>query len=212
MHEATNVDAVGVVEECTSNSIFTQLKSGSLEDDSNRGRAEEVHTLLMATALRGEGVAGVAETLAALLDRAVLIEDVYHEVLAEADWTEPSTQDRLVTDVTLEGAPVARIHVATGGSEDPGLSGLDVRAVEHATVVTALELLRARTAAEVEQRIRGSLVSDQLASDSADQASSCGPGPSTRPDLGSTLADQASHPKSAASASTPVESSGSTTA
>ena len=129
-------------------------------------RAEEVHTLLMATALRGEGVAGVAEALAALLDRAVLIEDVYHEVLAEADWTEPSTQDRLVTDVTLEGAPVARIHVATGGSEDPGLSGLDVRAVEHATVVTALELLRARTAAEVEQRIRGSLVSDLLASDS----------------------------------------------
>ena len=131
-------------------------------------RAEEVHTLLMATALRGEGVAGVAESLSALLGRGVLIEDVYDEVLAEAGWAGPDTRDHLVADVTLDGTDVARIHVATRDSDDPGLSGLDVRAVEHATVVTALELLRARTAAEVEQRIRGSLVSDLLASDGAD--------------------------------------------
>ena len=130
-------------------------------------RAEEVHTLLMATALRGEGVAGVAGALSALLRRGILIEDVYREVLAEADWAGPGTQDQLVADVTLEGAAVAHIHVAANDSEDSGLSGLDVRAVEHATVVTALELLRARTAAEVEQRIRGSLVSDLLTSDSA---------------------------------------------
>ena len=46
VHEATNVDADGVVEECTSNSSFAQLKSGSLVEASKRGRAEEVHTVV----------------------------------------------------------------------------------------------------------------------------------------------------------------------
>ena len=132
-------------------------------------RAEEVHTLLTATALRGEGVAGVASALAELLDRPVRIEDVYSEQLAAARWpgdvgdagAEAATT---VTDVILDGAAVAHIHVRTGDTE---LSGLDVRAMEHAAVVTALELLRARTAAEVEQRLRGSLVADLLGSDAA---------------------------------------------
>ncbi|WP_370500127.1 helix-turn-helix domain-containing protein [Mycolicibacterium sp. jd] len=129
-------------------------------------RAEEVHTLLTATALRGEGVSGVAAALSELLGRGVLIEDVYDEPLTDANWTgpDPRTEDHVVATVTLDGSPVARIHVAASDSE---LSRLDVRAVEHATVVTALELLRARTAAEVEQRIRGSLVADLLSSDDA---------------------------------------------
>lgn len=145
-----------------------QLRATEQETIRELRRAEEVHTLLMATALRGEGVAGVAESLSALLGRGVMIEDVYGEALAEAGWTGPDAENRLVADVTLDGTEVARIHVAAGDSEDAELSGLDMRAVEHATVVTALELLRARTAAEVEQRIRGSLVSDLLASDRAD--------------------------------------------
>lgn len=125
-------------------------------------RAEVVHTLLTATALRGEGVSGVAASLSELLGRAVLIEDVYDEPLAEAGWSDPGTDEHVVAEVTLDGVIVARIHVAATQSE---LSRLDVRAVEHATVVTALELLRARTAAEVEQRIRGSLVADLLGAD-----------------------------------------------
>lgn len=146
-------------------------------------RAEEVHGLLMATALRGEGVAGVAEALAELLDRAVLVEDVYGERLAtvgdatagaalpaEADdqlsaGTLVSTDDHTVAGVVLDGRVVARILVSRTQSGAPrDLSGLDIRAVEHAAVVTALELLRARTAAEVEQRLRGSLLADLLSS------------------------------------------------
>lgn len=130
-------------------------------------RAEEVHTLLTATALRGEGVAGVASALAELLDRPVRISDVYAEQLAAARWPADAaveTHDTTVTDVILDGAAVARIHVLAADAE---LSGLDVRAMEHAAVVTALELLRARTAAEVEQRLRGSLVADLLGSDAA---------------------------------------------
>ncbi|KWX63291.1 GAF domain-containing protein [Mycobacterium sp. NAZ190054] len=127
-------------------------------------RAEEIHTLLTATALRGEGVSGVAVALSELLDRGVLIEDVYGEALADAGRPDPALAEHVVAEVRLDDAVVARIHVAASDSE---LSGLDVRAVEHATVVTALELLRARTAAEVEQRIRGSLVADLLGADEA---------------------------------------------
>lgn len=148
-----------------------QLRSREQDTIRELRRAEEVHALLTATALRGEGVPGVAAALAELLGRPVLIEDVYGEPLAEIDWaqaaseTKSSTEGTAASDVTLEGQVVARIHV---GAERGELSNLDVRALEHAAVVSALELLRARTAAEVEQRLRGSLVADLLSTDGAD--------------------------------------------
>ncbi|MEW5809310.1 MAG: GAF domain-containing protein [Actinomycetota bacterium] len=140
-----------------------QLRAAEQATIAELRRGEEVHTLLTATALRGEGVTGVTEALAALLGRPVLIEDVYAEQLAAVDW--PADADPTTgTDVILDGAAVARILVAAPRDE---LSALDVRAIEHAAVVTALELLRARTAAEVEQRLRGSLVADLLSADPA---------------------------------------------
>lgn len=131
-------------------------------------RAEEVHTLLTATALRGEGVAGVAAGLAELLDRPVRIDDIYDETLAHTSWPADDDNDgHSVSPVVLDGDVVARIHVQAAPDE---LTRLDVRAIEHAAVVTALELLRARTAAEVEQRLRGSLVADLLSAEGADVA------------------------------------------
>lgn len=126
-------------------------------------RAEEVHGLLMATALRGEGVAGVADALSRLLDREVLIDEVHDAELTPAVTL---VDDHWESGVTLDGTVVARIQVAG----DDALSALDVRAVEHAAVVTALELLRARTAAEVEQRLRGSLLADLLTADHTDSS------------------------------------------
>jgi sugar diacid utilization regulator len=142
-----------------------QLRSREQDTIRELRRAEEVHALLTATALRGEGVSGVASALAELLARPVLIDDVYGAALADVDW--PSGASGVAADVTLDGEVVARVRVATTAAE---LSPLDVRAVEHATVVTALELMRARTAAEVEQRLRGSLVADLLSTDGADVA------------------------------------------
>jgi sugar diacid utilization regulator len=124
-------------------------------------RAEEVHGLLMATALRGEGVAGVADALAELLGRAVQIDEVHGGDLSPAV---TPIDDHWESGVVLDGTVVARIQVAGDGA----LSALDIRAVEHAAVVTALELLRARTAAEVEQRLRGSLLADLLSADVTD--------------------------------------------
>ncbi|BBY47605.1 hypothetical protein MARA_10730 [Mycolicibacterium arabiense] len=149
-----------------------QLRSREQDTIRELRRAEEVHGLLTATALRGEGVSGVAAALAELLARPVLIEDVYGTALAAVDWAPGGSDERVGSqddgvsaDVTLGGEVVARVRVEVTDAE---LSRLDVRAVEHATVVTALELMRDRTAAEVEQRLRGSLVADLLSTDGAD--------------------------------------------
>ncbi|MGB3482312.1 MAG: GAF domain-containing protein, partial [Mycobacterium sp.] len=151
-----------------------QLRASEQRTIRELRRAEEVHALLTATALRGEGVTGVAAALAELLGREVLIEDIYGERLAGTIDEPPQLSDptdldggtvvagprnTAVTGVILDGKVVARIWIAAPRSD---LSGMDVRAAEHAAVVTALELLRARTAAEVEQRLRGSLVADLL--------------------------------------------------
>jgi hypothetical protein len=140
-----------------------QLRSREQATIRELRRAEEVHALLTATALRGEGVAGVATALAELLDRPVLIDDMYGRSLAEVGW--PATGPETTADVILDGDVVAHVRVR---ADDGDLSRLDVRAVEHATVVTAMEVMRARTAAEVEQRLRGSLVADLLGTDGAD--------------------------------------------
>ena len=154
-----------------------QLRASEQDTIRELRRAEEVHALLTATALRGEGVAGVAAALAELLGRDVLIEDAYGDRLAGTS-TGPVTpmsdrdlsggsviagpDETAVAGVVLDGNVVAHIRIAAPRAE---LSRLDVRATEHAAVVTALELLRARTAAEVEQRLRGSLVADLLSND-----------------------------------------------
>lgn len=143
-----------------------QLRAREQDTIRELRRAEEVHTLLTATALRGEGVAGVASGLAELLRRAVVIEDVYGEVLAESGWAAvDGAGDYTAAGVVLDGDVVARIRV---DAPPDSLSGVDARAVEHAAVVCALELLRAQTAAEVEQRLRGSLVADLLDAEVSD--------------------------------------------
>lgn len=159
-----------------------QLRASEQDTIRELRRAEEVHTMLTATALRGEGVAGVAAALGELLGRAVVIEDVYGERLAatgtvDSPPTTAEADDALaagrvlaadggtVAGAVLDGGVVARLHVAAPREE---LTGLDIRAIQHAAVVTALELLRTRTAAEVEQRLRGSLVTDLLSAEGGD--------------------------------------------
>jgi sugar diacid utilization regulator len=71
----------------------------------------------------------------------------------------------VVVGVLLDGEVVGRIWVRGSLA---GFTSLDVRATEHASVVAALELLRERTAAEVEGRLRGSLISDLLSDDALD--------------------------------------------
>ena len=83
--------------------------------------------------------------------------------LADDEWAvqrvvSDNTANYLVWKVRLEGEVVARLWL----SGDSELAPIDQRAVEHALIVLSLELVRRRTALEVELRIRGELLSDIL--------------------------------------------------
>lgn len=131
-------------------------------------KSEDIHRKLTEIALRGGGVAGIATALSILISRAILIEDTQSGVLGQSSRTVAFPDDRteLHADgefrchpVLLAGSEVARIWIAPGSS---ALSSIDERAVEHAALVTSLEVLRSRTADEVQWRLHGDLVSDLL--------------------------------------------------
>jgi sugar diacid utilization regulator len=71
----------------------------------------------------------------------------------------PGPIDFQVWTVLLQNDPVGRVWVARAGS---ALSATDNRAVEHACIVLSLEIMRLRTAVEVEHRLRGELLADIL--------------------------------------------------
>lgn len=155
-------------------------------------RSEQIHERLLAVTLRSGGLSGIAAVLAELIGRPVLIDDSRNDVLATAgDDTElpdAAWRTAAVIDPPPSSAPIpvhnggedgaqfsvsiaklgddaaaARIWFPARGSE---LDPMSVRAVEHASIVISLELLRMRTAAEVEHRLRGELLADLLGSGS----------------------------------------------
>jgi sugar diacid utilization regulator/GAF domain-containing protein len=153
-------------------------------------QGDQIHRELTAVALRAGGIHSVATALAGLLRRPVLVEDAAGETLAsvqvagrrvdaprrEVDdesgpppaegltevpgWAEASLPGpRVMAPVLLGGEVVGRIWLPGPLAE---FGPLDHRACEYAATVSALELLRARTALEVEWRVSGELVSDLL--------------------------------------------------
>ncbi|MCV7067074.1 GAF domain-containing protein [Mycolicibacterium farcinogenes] len=152
-------------------------------------RSEQIHERLLAVTLRSGGVGGIAAALSDLVGRPVLIDDARHSELARsgdgidyptaavrtasADAETTPASSTVGTAVDHDGAPtgwlVARVRL---GSEVaariwfPGtldsLDPLQIRAVEHASIVVSVELLRIQTAAEVERRVRGELLTDVL--------------------------------------------------
>lgn len=151
-------------------------------------QAHEVHKRLNDLALGAGGLEEICAALEGLLSRPVVIEDVHGRCLAPLDGPppdfpllEPDTIRDMSADVTevsavaggrpevLTVAPVrvtgelaARIWVAARLDE---LSDLDRRALESATVIVALELMRLRAAQEVEWRVQGDLVDALLQGD-----------------------------------------------
>ncbi|WP_369227859.1 helix-turn-helix domain-containing protein [Streptomyces sp. R39] len=159
------------------------ITSARLVEDLRRqhdlvSRSEEIHERLLRVAVRSGGIQGIAAALHDLLDTAVLLQEARGEVLAAAGppaeppvagWpaTAPAPgtdlvreQDgHIVADVVLFGEVPARVWLP--GRRGP-LATLDRRALEHASVVLSLELLRRRTALEVEQNLRGELLAELL--------------------------------------------------
>jgi sugar diacid utilization regulator/GAF domain-containing protein len=127
-------------------------------------RGEAVHEQLTQVALRGGSVAGVASALAELLGTSVVVtEEPSGAELArvQRDVTPlvPRNADAHSTPVVLGHDTVARIWTPRGVR---ALPAIDVRALEHAATVCALEVLRGRTALEVEWRLSGEVVTDLL--------------------------------------------------
>lgn len=166
------------------NQASTALQSSQLIACLTRERrlseqSESIHRELTQVALRSGGVQGVAEALARLHDRPVLVTDadqlplanvsrrgvqlaaepIPHPGLPERGVAEAS-DGRVTAPVVLGGELVARIWLPGQLAE---FSALDIRAMEHAAVVCALELLRQRTATDVEWKLRSDLLADLLA-------------------------------------------------
>ena len=169
-----------------------QLNESLREQRDALTRSEQIHERLLAVTLRSGGLSGVAAVLAELIGRPVLIDDSRNDVLAtagdDAQLPEAAWRAATVIEPTSSSAPVpvtgphdearfsvsiaklgddttaARIWLPTGESD---LDAMSVRAIEHASMVVSLELLRMRTAAEVEHRLRGELLADLLGGGSA---------------------------------------------
>lgn len=146
-------------------------------------RSEEIHDRLLTVAVRSGGIPGIASALHDLLGCDVVIRDSHGTTLAaepqasaagrlpdEAALLSTSSPAapgvvreigaHIAADVVLDGTTLATVWLlGRAGKLDP----LDVRAAEHASVVLSLELLRQRTAAGVEQSLRGELLADLLA-------------------------------------------------
>jgi sugar diacid utilization regulator len=166
-----------------------QLNESLREQRDALTRSQQIHDRLLAVSLRSGGLSGIAAALAELIGRPVLIDDARNVVLATAGagselpddaWRAAANLDESVASapVLVDGESGAGFFVSVARLEDDvaariwfpqRLSALDavaVRAVEHASIVISLELLRDRTAAEVEHRLRGELLADLLGSGS----------------------------------------------
>lgn len=135
-------------------------------------KSEDIHQKLTEIALRGAGVPGIASALSILISRAILIEDIQGTAIGRShpaakfpdDRTRGETRDEeangfMMHPVLLDEHEVARIWIASG--PEP-LTPIDGRAVEHAAVVTSLEIIRIRTAEEARWRLQGEVLNDLL--------------------------------------------------
>lgn len=175
----------------TSSSRLDELRAlnvSLLEQRDALRRSEQIHERLLGVTLSSGGLDGIAMTLMELIGRPVLIDDARHAVLALAGdgdrfpdmhWRAAASGDDasstpspihdeqwqlFASAVRLGDEIVARIWFP---ANDSPVGPIDSRAVEHGSLVVALELLRARTAAEVEHRLRGELLADLLSSRAA---------------------------------------------
>lgn len=164
-----------------------QLNESLREQRDALTRSEQIHERLLAVTLRSGGLGGIAAVLTELIGRPVLVDDSRNVVLAvagdHAELPDAAWRAAAVIDQAASSAPV-RVRAGTDSDSSffvstarlgddvvariwfPGresaLDPVGVRAVEHASIVISLELLRIRTAVEVEHRLRGELLADLL--------------------------------------------------
>src|SRR4051794_8292013 len=127
-------------------------------------RSHDIHLRLTSAVIAGADFHAVAQILAELIGRPVLVTDTAGAAICTSD---PPPDPAL--GAGSAGALVGRIRI---GAEllghvvveeaDPASHDLDVRAVEHAATVLALEIVKERTARATEERLRSDFLADLI--------------------------------------------------
>jgi hypothetical protein len=167
--------------------MFRELREKSRQLE----RAVFLQAELSRTALDAPGMEPLAERLADLIARPVMVLDSALRPVASARWPEgqvPSQswlhRGRLAEHSTGAGADqpvVTPIAVGThfGGylavlPAGASLDVLDLRAIEHAAGIFALEMLREQSAYEVESRLKGDVLQDLFTGSYRDEEEAAG--------------------------------------
>jgi len=149
-----------------------------------------VHTELTRSVMRGEGIGPLCVTLQRLLGRPVLVLDALRRPLASAAWDglKPATL-AAISAILPEGMGLRRLSLADGrrsprelscvsirledeiagymlvGEQGTALDSIDVKALEQAALVFAVEILKERSAFEAERRRTGDLLAELMRED-----------------------------------------------
>src|SRR3954469_25523389 len=143
---------------------MTMLVDAQQETIAKLERSHDIHLRLTSAVIAGADFHAVAQTLAGLIGRPVLVCDAAGATICTSD---PPPDPELA--VGAPGGLVGRIRI---GAEllgpvvvegaDLASHDLDVRAVEHAATVLALEIVKERVARATEERLRSDFLSDLL--------------------------------------------------
>jgi sugar diacid utilization regulator len=143
---------------------MTMLVDAQQETIAKLERSHDIHLRLTSAVIAGADFHAVAQILADLIGRPALVTDTAGATICTSD---PPPHPRLA--VGSPGALVGRIRI---GAEllghvvvediDPASHDLDVRAVEHAATVLALEIVKERVARATEERLRSDFLADLI--------------------------------------------------
>src|SRR3954454_23630605 len=127
-------------------------------------RSHDIHMRLTSAVIAGADFHAVAQTLAGLIGRPVLVTEAGgHPICTSDPPPDPRLADApanaLVGRIRIGAELLGRVVVEEG---DPGSHELDVRAVEHAATVIALEIVKERVARATEERLRSDFLSDLI--------------------------------------------------
>src|SRR3954463_7213951 len=125
-------------------------------------RSHDIHMRLTSAVIAGADFHAVAQTLAGLIGRGVLVPDAAGHPICTSEDPPPDpplhagSRDALVGRIRI-GAELLGFVVVE--EADPASADLDVRAVEHAATVLALEIVKERVARATEERLRSDFLS-----------------------------------------------------
>jgi sugar diacid utilization regulator len=127
-------------------------------------RSHDIHMRLTSAVIAGAGFHAVAETLAGLIGRPVLVTDASGNAICTSEAPPApglgaASGHAHVGRIRIGAELLGHVVVDEGPPES---RELDVRAVEHAATVLALEIVKERVARATEERLRSDFLSDLL--------------------------------------------------